>query len=196
MLYESGGWQVRIHPRNCAEHTLRVLEGRLHLQLWHPVRCLSVLLPSTATAHRYEVFPVDDDSARLETYDEVSDLIREVHDVAAPPRERVTDLRMMFVLAAAIGVTRASGADARRRRFVGVGPAMSLASSCDRIRSKAMWTCSPLAYRLVGSGSNIRSTSSLSFTGIVWLVSTGQGTASADRRIISVDARLLPRCGT
>lgn len=106
ILHEEGGWQVRIHPRNCDDHPARAAEGRLHLQLWHAARCVSVLLPSAATAQKYEIFPIEDTSERLSSYEEVRALLADVHDLEPPEDARLAELRVWFVLSALIGATR------------------------------------------------------------------------------------------
>ena len=105
ILHEEDGWQIRIHPRNCDDHPARAALGRLHLQLWHPARSVSVLLPSAATEHQYEVFPIEDTSERLSSFEEVCRLLADVHDLAPPDQARITELRAWFVLAAMIGAT-------------------------------------------------------------------------------------------
>lgn len=54
-----GGWEVRAFPRHGSTHRYFATRDLLHLQLWHPEACVSLLTPSRLTAHAYELFPID-----------------------------------------------------------------------------------------------------------------------------------------
>ncbi len=50
---------MRAFPRHGSTHRYFATRDLLHLQLWHPEACVSLLTPSRLTAHAYELFPID-----------------------------------------------------------------------------------------------------------------------------------------
>ena len=58
VVAELDGWEARVFPSDGRMHEYFLPRGLLHVQLWHPVRRVSVLSPSRLTLDRWEVFPV------------------------------------------------------------------------------------------------------------------------------------------
>ncbi|MEL6348814.1 MAG: hypothetical protein AAFV53_37265 [Myxococcota bacterium] len=105
ILCEQGGWQVRMSPRNHSRHHQMATTGRLTLQLWHPERALSVLLPTPSTDNHYEIFPVNGHVLRIRCYGCVRHWLDENVGLLALPPKLVTGFYMRFVLAAMIGAS-------------------------------------------------------------------------------------------
>ncbi|MEL6348157.1 MAG: hypothetical protein AAFV53_33925 [Myxococcota bacterium] len=106
VVHEERGWQVLVHPRNGDGYHHRVAEGRLHLQMWHPKRSVSVLLPSVETDNRYEIFSKRHPTVRLNTYPDVCEELESAYNLKGLCSDRLCEFRIWFVLSAQIGATQ------------------------------------------------------------------------------------------
>ena len=78
-----GEWEIRAFSRTHPQYEYFARQGFLHLQMWHPVRKISVLSPSRLTVSLYEMCPVRDGTLLMCHLSTVNDLLARL--LHAPP---------------------------------------------------------------------------------------------------------------
>lgn len=92
VVAHAGAWEVRQFDRADRKHAYFAPRGFLHLQLWHPVACVSVLTPSRLTGGNYELW--DGDRVVLPEW---SDVMSFLAALAPPGAARMAALERWFV---------------------------------------------------------------------------------------------------
>jgi hypothetical protein len=101
LLARVGPWQVRRHADDRVGYF--ATRALLHLQLWHPIRRVSVLTPSRLTGDRFEI-ATDTWRARVDDWAAVLD---ELPDHELPGGSELATFTMWLVVRCEIAARRA-----------------------------------------------------------------------------------------
>ena len=92
-------WEVRAFDRTGPFHLYFSTRDMLHLQLWNPYYCVSVLTPSKITGYHYEAFPIYDWKLASHSYAEIGKEIRNHFSTTLPTLSDVDAIASVYYAA-------------------------------------------------------------------------------------------------